>query len=1684
MELAGYHIVEKLSGNEEIEVYRMFRQQDNRCVIAKTTREPYPGAAMVAAFRREYDILVSLAGRGAAEPYSLEFTAERPVLLLTDIGGSTLDQVRRSSRSSLPALLGIAAALAESLVHVHSEQITLHELSPCQVMVNPGTLEVRLIDLRLCSTPRGRSPLWTEGDRPDSVLPYVSPEQTGRTDHVIDYRTDFYSLGITLYEWLTGALPFASADTLDIVYRHLAGKPMTVNERAPAVPRMVSEVIRKCMEKMPEDRYFSAFGIRADLEHCLFRFRESRDIGEFELAGRDTPDRWVFPEQLYGRKDEEFALLGALERTLSGGREVVVVKGSAGSGKTTYVRTTLRDAAPGAAIALNGRSDAHTSVPYAVWEQMLGELTEYVLTESASMLDIWRQKIEQAADGCGALLFDLAPRLKLVIGEQPPVAALPPLEAQQRMRAVLTRVLLLFARKQHPLVLVLDDLQWADEASLQLLEHLLTERAAQHVLIVCMLRSEAGRAPLLLARLERSVGASSSPLALVELGPLDAADVKLLLDDALQATADDTAALADVVVRKTAGNPFFVKQFMQQIVERKLLRFDDRRRNWLWDLDGIHDMDIPDNAADYMLVRMNELPPGTLHTLGCAACLGVRFEPAKLAGVIGCDESDLLEAIGIAVHSGLLRESGGGYQFQHDRIRQAAYMLVPEEERLGMHRIIGWMLVAELHGGQSVFEAVNHLNTALGLEQSAEGRQELAALNLRAGLTAKQAAAYETARGYFRQASLLLEADCWRSRYELTFRIYRELAEAEFLCARYDEARRLLHILLERSVTALDKASAYAIMLLIQLNRGDSGQIVLLARESLGLLGVSLDRHTLPTLAWKWLKLRIRLNKRTSASLYELPEMTDERYRLAMFIIHIVGNASFIKDTRMWMSCTLAMMELTLTYGKSPESPLAYVGFGIMIHYLERDHKTVYEWGKLALESSRPSPAIHAAVKTSFCLCYESWYEVDKSVLDLLTDKSNKFASQYGDLWHDNQGMLVTSALLVQYARPLGETYERLVEQSSNLLRGGNALQVRATAILTVMIAHLTGVHSQHDVFAHYELSDPKLLEPVEGDVLCSAEMLACYSRYMTHVLFGRYSQAYPYIVRSAVLVRKYSSPLLEDSTHCMFSGLVSAGLYEQADEREKKEHMANLRASIRQLKKLAARSPVNYRHKYLLLKAEYARLRLREDEAESFYMQTIEDAREQALYHNLGIAAERLAVYGLQRGKLSLARLYMLEAYEAYMQWGALTKAADLQDKYGHLLRLKQEPDRQGIDYLSVMMSAQALSGEMEMPRLLDKLMRIMLRNAGAEYGALIFDYGDKWVVEAYGTDERITVEPVRLDEAQQLVPLPIVGYAAKTREEVVLHDAAAEGLFARHPDVRDRGLRSVLCLPVINQSKLLCLLYMENKLSAGLFTPERLDVLKLLCSQCAISIDNAQMYSDIRYLKDNLEQQVKRRTHSLELSMRETASALSEMAVYEERNRIAQDIHDVVGHTLTSTILQIEAGRRLIHKNKDGAVSRLEEARDLIKHGLNEIRRSVHMLKEGQAFELSRALRKLIMDTERNAGVRITADIEELPELSTAHKKVIYHALQEGLTNGIRHGHSTAFTFMLGLRESALQFVLTDNGEGAAGIEMGFGLRAMKERVEQLGGRLRIQTSARQGCELSIELPYPLQLERGAVR
>ncbi|MDF2667727.1 MAG: histidine kinase [Paenibacillus sp.] len=1701
VELPGYHTAELIGKNTVTAYYRLVHRETGKSVMCITTRDEYPGTEAGIAYRREFEVLQILDGHGAVEPIDLEFVGNRPMLLVEYFGGQLLSglltpamtlgkPVRPVRELGITTLLRIATGIATSLKLIHCKQIVHNAVCPSHILINTDTMEVRLTGFQTCFVMNEHNRRFAPAGWLKDVLPYISPEQTGRLNHGQNHRTDFYSLGAALYELFTGQQPFAAAaDELELIHSHIAGNPTAVSIVEPLIPWMLSDIVRKCMHKTPEDRYNSAFGIEADFRTCLEQMLQTGVISSFVPAYRDAPRELYIPKKMYGRELEEHRLLAIKNEVARNASQFVLVSGPTGMGKTTFVQESLR-AHSSTGLFISGKFDPYQSdIPYSAWIQAIEDLIRQLLTGSNRQMEFWKLRIQQEIGEYTGLLLDLIPQLELLIGPQPDIHPIPSPGAHTRLQFVLHSFIHVFANAGQPLIVFIDDLQWADEASLQLLVHLMHNGQSRHLLLIGSCREDELYSGHPLRQMEAMWDSRNAAIAHIHLAPLTEADLLLLLTDALRFAEGDFKELAALLAQKTSGLPLFIQPFLQHAFAGNLITFLDQTGSWHWDLAQISALEAPKLAIGYALGKPKSMPSSAIELLIWAAFLGQSFEPASLSLVTGRTMTEVLTALQSGVAEGLLEIESPvegellSYAFRHDRIRQDLYLLVPEAKLADYHWKIGKMLSERLLDypvkETQLFEAVNHLNLGFDSNEHADEKLELAELNYRAGRKAKQATAYEAALRYYRLAASLLQDNGWETCFELTFQVFKEQAECEFLCNHTRTALELFDMVLSRALTDLDKVHIYIIMIQLELNRQNNERLHLLCKRALQLCGIrQASQQNSFTVARQWLRVMWKLRGGGVDTMRKLPPMSDPHRLAAMSILVSMSHASFVLNKQEWVATMLTIMELTLDYGMAPESSIGFVGMALIHTLKNRQYHESYKWGKLSMEVSAAYPKFRAITSVSFSICYDSWRRYEPELIEEFIQDAEKTRLESGNVWYANQNIMIISGISLLFSKPLDEAYRRLIKGIDHISGKQNWVQLKYSAVLASLFAKLAGETQLDNPFAGIDIRDEAFPMGDNGQHDANLQEGQCLYIYLISYMFGQFKEAYEYSAKAELLYEARDKSVQECSAHSIYYFLSMAALYPTSTRTEQKKYMKTMRRLRLAMKRYASICPENYRHKYLLMSAEYARIKQQYPLAGKLYEQACDDAFKNGFTHNRAVTAECAVRFYMSRNQLHMAAAYVTQAHQDYLQWGAKAKAADLAARYRHLLITDSASLAHGIDYQSVMRSAQTISGEMVMSRLLDKLMRIMLQNAGAEKGALIFDNEGILEIEAYGTSGDVVLERIPLEQTNE-VATAIVAYTARTLKEIVLQDAAAEGIFTQIPYVQQQKLKSVMCLPIMKNAQLICILYLENNLSAGVFTPERIDVLKLLCSQCAISIDNARLYANIERLNDSLEEQVRERTSTLERSMRETAEALAEVSIQSERNRIAAEVHDIVGHTLTSTILQIEAGKRQLLKDKEGALRSMQGAQDLIRHGLSETRRSVHMLKEGAAFDLTRALHKLIRDTEQHTGITVKTDIVPLPRLSAAHNHVIYHALQEGLTNGIRHGSANSFHLVLNYDGKFLFFRLEDYGSGAVQYTQGFGLTAMRQRVEELDGQLHIDLTPGRGGLLRIVLPYRIPQE-----
>ena len=950
------HVFEPLRSDEDSILYRGRNDEDLSQVLVLAPAKEELGPESLKRLEREYSLKGDLDAAWAARPIAITFHWNRPVLVLEDPGGIPLDQLIGRA-SDLGSSLRRAISLAAAIGHMHQRGMIHKDIKPANVLVNSATGKVWLMGFGIASRlPRERQ----SPDPPEFIagtLPYMAPEQTGRMNRSTDARSDLYSYGVTLYEMLTGWLPFTASDSMEWVHCHVARRPMPPDERTKEIPRTVSSIVMKLLTKTAEERYQTAAGVESDLRRCLGEWEKLGRVNSFSIGTHDASDRLWIPERLYGRDQEVKVLLDAFERVVTGEiSRLALVSGYSGIGKSSVVNELQKAIVSPRGIFIAGKFDQQRrDIPYATLAQAFQTLVRQILGKSEGEVDHWRKDIRQAVGTNGQLIANLIPELELIIGKQPPVPELPPQETQNRFQAVFRRFLCVFAQKEHPLTLFLDDLQWLDVATLSFIEHLLSHPDVKHLLIVGAYRdNEVSPSHPLMLTLD-SIRKAGVTVDEIVLKPLSLKDVNHFIADALRCDRVRAEALARLVHKKTAGNPFFAIQFLTALAEEHLVEFDARKTAWQWDLTQIHTRGFTDNVVELMISKLRRLPAATQEVLKYLACLGDNAKVTTLAIVNGRDEEEIHAAIWEAVHAGLVLGLPGSYKFLHDRVQEAAYSLIPPQLRAEVHLRIGRVLIERMSQKQiteSIFDVVNQLNRAIDLIENSEERLSLVRLNFVAGMKARAAIAYASARNYFALAEALLSPDAWGQRYQETFDLYLAFSECEYLVGNFAAADRLFDLILSRALSNLDRAKVYGLRMKLYQVAGKYDDGVTVALEALRLVGVTFpesDGEIQAAAAAELANVPINLRGRSIGELVDSPLAADATVQAIINLLVEAIPCAYIGRPKLFPLITPKAVNFSLRYGHTNQSSFAYGVFAVMLVSTVGDLATAFQYAEMSL---------------------------------------------------------------------------------------------------------------------------------------------------------------------------------------------------------------------------------------------------------------------------------------------------------------------------------------------------------------------------------------------------------------------------------------------------------------------------------------------------------------------------------------------------------------------------------------------------------------------------------------------------------------------------------------------------------------------------------------------------------------
>lgn len=1528
----GYDITEVIYEGINTIIYRGISQTNQQKVILKILKEDYPTLDAITRLKHEYKITENLDLEGIVNILRLETQQNRLILVLEDFGGQSLKEVLNNQKLDLLKFLNIAVQLAKALVSLHSHNIIHKDIKADNIIINPKTGEVKLTDFSIASRLSKEKLQLTNPNQLEGTLTYMSPEQTGRMNRVLDYRTDFYSLGVTFYEMLTGRVPFQSKDPLELIHSHIARQPIQIQQLNPEVPNAIANVVSKLIAKNAEDRYQTAKGLLADLELCREQLEMTGTIVEFQPGKLDVLSQLLIPQKLYGRETQVNLLLDAFERVSKGSRELMLVSGYSGIGKSSVVYEVNKPITEKRGYFISGKFDQFKrNIPYASLIQAFSSLMQQLLTESANELEKWRSKILAAVGANGQVIIDVIPEVELIIGKQVEIPELGGMEAQNRFNRVFSEFINVFAQKEHPLVIFLDDLQWADSGTLKLMQILTGESETKHLLLIGAYRDNEVSSTHPLIQTVEEIERNNAIVNNIVLKSLEIADVTQLVAETLNDDTERVNILAELICNKTSSNPFFITQLLQTLYQENLLKFDftpfsslmNKRKSqgmWKWDIEEIQTIGITEKSIVELLAnRIKKLPESTQKVLQLAACIGDKFTLDVLSIVNEKFSVSTAKELDAALQAGLILPlseaykiplvfedniekddedisyqnlsvislksniSKVGYRFLHDRVQQAAYSFIPESEKKATHLKIGHLLLnktpLELLS-ENILDIVNQLNFGVALLDNKSQKEELAKLNLMAGRKAKTATAYESAIKYLNIALGLLENCNWQNSYELILSIHIEAVEAQYLHGNFGKSKKLGKFTLQKANTILDKVRIYEIQIQSSIAQNRMSEALEIGVQVLKLLGVRLPAE--PKMGYilvSALQTKLTLAGRKIEDLAYLPRMTDAYKLAAMQILMLIAPAASMGGSLYFPLAVLAMVRLSVKYGNSPAAAMGYGLYGAMLCDKFGDIERGYRFGRLSILvlDKMSASSLKCKIYFMFNAMIGHFKEpVNQTILSMQEGIQNgietgdiEFASY--SAWNISKNLFLSGNNL--------ELVDKKITQYIELMQ---KLKLTSVAlIIKVMKQSLQNL--QHNSFSKFSLV---------GNSFDEVEMVALFEENATwfsifhncKTILSYFFNDYTRAIENAQLTEKYQESNPGFYLYCVNNYYYSLALlanYKNVTPTEQKQYLKKVAANQKKMKKWAHHAACNFQHKYDLVEAEKARIFAKNVKAMNLYDRAIAGAKENGYTQEEALGNELAAQFYLNLGKDKIAKTYMTDAYYGYIRWGALAKVNDLEERFPNLIiRSESSTPEQDIgrtivnsssralgsstnsnnilDLTTVMKASEAITSEIVLDNLLDKLLSIILENAAAQKGCLILLKDEQLFIEAIDNDQDndlVVLQSTPIEESED-IPLSVIHYVARTQQPLVFNDATQEAIYKDDSYIQREQPKSVLCAPIFYQGKFSGIIYLENNQATSAFTNSRLEILKLLTSQAAIAIENAHLYAGEQEKSQQLQQ------------------------------------------------------------------------------------------------------------------------------------------------------------------------------------------------------------------------------------
>jgi len=1484
---SGYLIQKVLYQNSRYAYYQAIQSGTDTKVIIKSNIFTPPSLKDISRLKHEYEILKDLNIDGVIRLEAKVDHANGMALVIKKIDADPLTDILKRERLEVSEVLGIALSLTKTIEELHGHNIIHKDIQPENIFVGPQKRQTWIVDLSVSSLLTREMLDIRNFKSIEGNLAYISPEQTGRMNRPIDYRTDFYSLGTTLYEMLTGQLPFNLEDPLELVHSHLAKQPLPPHQIDSDIPNVVSDIVLKLLSKNAEERYQSTLGIRTDLENCIRQLNDTGFVERFPLGREDRTEKFHISHKLYGREREREILLKCFNGTSQGNFIFLTVAGYSGVGKTSLVRELYKPVTRERGYFVAGKFDEfHKNIPYSALVSAFQELISQILTESEDRLKDWKVRVQQALGSDSHIITEVIPDVAKLIDPQREIIPLAGDESQRKFSRLFLKFLRTFCSADHPLVIFLDDMQWIDPATLELINRMARSEDLNHLLLIGAYRDNEvlpGH-PLMISL--SSFQGSKHALQQISLSPLHADSVLEMIADTIQGTIAEIQPLADIVYSKTHGNPFFVNQFLTMLHQKKVIHTGGGGKAWAWNLADIETIGITDNVVDLLVYRLKDLPLDTQNAIRLAACIGFQFDLKTLSLIIGCLPDKAIKHLQPVLQEEMIipapaketsihlqvydSQENVGFRFQHDRIQQAAYSLVDDDERTSIHHAIGKILLESMPDEkieEEVFDVLSHLNFAVKSIHMPEERIRLAGLNLKAGLKAISTAAFEPALTYLKMGLSLLDSNAWKEAYDLTLGLHSGCIEAARLDGRFEEVEDLFQTVCLHVRSPLDAGEAYMSKIRACMMQNKMKEAYEAARRILNFLG-----EDLPELPEEEEVLAV-LGETLSAvgesrveDLLALPEMKDGTKLAAMNILSEVVSAVFIGVPQMFPHVICKQVILSITYGNTAASAFAYTALGAVLCRLFDEVEKGYRFGRLAVSLIEKLNAVEAEARVYHAMSgYINHYKEPIQLTMTQAMKGYNAAMETGDFEFAGYNAYTYNKHALLSGRSLSATEKEMNLFSEAIRQFKQETPFRYNAIFHQTALNLMG-RCENPVMLTGEAYDERAMLKIHEEA--NDRLAIIYFRFCKLMLCTFFHCPQKGIEHADLLhleMVHFPGGPMAYSCFYYFDSLVRLALFRVGSD-SGNDDLKRIMRNQKKLKYWGDQAPVNYAQKYHLVEAELYRVQERNEQAIEHYDKAIAMARANKFVNDEALAYELAARFWISGKRAQIAKPFFRNAYDRYLRWGATSKTSQLLEDYADLmgeddfesLLPQRSPgalesfsagiEPSGLDMATIMKATQAISSELVLDKLLVILMQHCIENAGAEKGTLLLMVDDEPRVAAQSGVEagEQTFKPFIPLEQWQDISSAIISYTVRSQEPVVLNNAVQRGMFTQDPYILESKPRSVLCFPILHKSILTGLLYLENSLLAGVFTIERIEIIKILSSQMGISIENARYYED----------------------------------------------------------------------------------------------------------------------------------------------------------------------------------------------------------------------------------------------